>query len=401
MDIFEWNANFKTGLRVVDDQHHGLVELINDFGKAVTRSSGATWEEIDGIFEELMLYTQYHFDEEEQLMLAKGVDRRHCHEHLEAHRHFIRELNGVQLDREDRPEAADWLVKFLTSWLTYHILGTDQAMARQIQAIELGHSPQEAYREETLRRDGATGPLLGALSSLFQQVSLRNNELLELNHTLEATVATRTQALVEANELLERIALTDPLTDLPNRRHAMACLDGAWTRAVRDGTPLTCLMLDVDGFKEVNDSFGHHAGDHVLRQLSRRLRCTLRTDDVLCRLGGDEFLVICEKTDLPGALFVAEALRCVVAADQLSFDAGHAWSGSISVGVASKGSGMHGHEDLIRVADKALYRAKRNGRNCVEHCCADCIADQAEQRPCMTMYRLAGMKAAMPSLVPS
>ncbi len=381
MDIFNWNAKFETGLRSVDDQHHGLVDLINELGRAVTRSSGATREQIDDIFRELMLYTQYHFEEEEELMLAAGVDMRPVHGHVETHRHFIQELNSLSLDQDDRLESADWLLKFLAYWLSYHILGTDQVMARQVQAIRSGMSPEEAYQQELLHRKDATEPLLDALKGLFRQVSQRNNELLLLNRTLEATVAERTQALVEANRLLERIALTDALTELPNRRHAMTFLADAWIRASRHGTSLSCLLLDVDGFKNVNDRFGHPAGDEVLRQLSRQLRAVLRTDDVLCRLGGDEFLVVCEKTDLCGALFVAESLRSVMAAMHLSFD-GCAWSGSLSIGVANKADGMHGHEDLIMVADKALYRAKRNGRNRVETCCISCGDDESEEIPC-------------------
>ncbi len=382
MDIFNWNTNFETGLRSVDDQHHGLVDLINELGRAVTRSSGATREQVDDIFRELMLYTQYHFEEEEELMLEAGVDRRHVHGHLETHRHFIQELNSLSLDQDDRLESADWLLKFLAYWLSYHILGTDQVMARQVQAIRSGVSPEVAYQQELLHRRDTTEPLLDALKGLFRQVSQRNNELLLLNRTLEATVADRTQALVEANHLLERIALTDALTELPNRRHAMTFLADAWLRASRQGTSLSCLLLDVDGFKNVNDRFGHPAGDKVLRQLSRQLRDVLRTDDVLCRLGGDEFLIVCERTDARGAMFVAEGLRSVMAAMHVSFDGGGDWSGSLSIGVATKMEGMDGPEDLILVADKALYRAKRSGRNRVESRCALYGDDESEESRC-------------------
>jgi hemerythrin-like metal-binding protein len=104
MDIFNWNGNFKAGLRTVDDQHHGAVDLINDLGRSITSSSGATKEQIDDIFHELMLYTQYHFDEKEHLMLEAEVDKRHVQVHLEAHRHFVEELNFVcDIFRADYP----------------------------------------------------------------------------------------------------------------------------------------------------------------------------------------------------------------------------------------------------------------------------------------------------------
>ena len=124
-------------------------------------------------------------------------------------------------------------MKFLIYWLAYHILGSDQSMARQIRAIRAGHTPADAYLTEERMKEGAVEPLLRALNGLFRQVSERNRELLQLNQTLEARVEERTRELAAANEQLEIIALTDVLTGLPNRRHAMRCLDQAWKQSVK------------------------------------------------------------------------------------------------------------------------------------------------------------------------
>jgi hemerythrin len=124
------------------------------------------------------------------------------------------------------------------------------------------------------------------------------------------------------------------------------------------------MMIDADGFKQINDTYGHDAGDEVLRQLSRHLRYAVRTDDVVCRLGGDEFLIICANTSQAGALHVAETMRKAVSELRITSGIGE-WKGSVSVGVAARTQKMKSLEDLVKVADDGVYLAKRNGRNCV------------------------------------
>lgn len=122
------------------------------------------------------------------------------------------------------------------------------------------------------------------------------------------------------------------------------------------------MMLDADGFMQINDTYGHDAGDQVLIELAITLKDTVRNDDLVCRLGGDEFLIIGRATPLPGALQVAETLRQTVAELRVPAGAGE-WRGSISVGVAVSSPAVHSHEDLVKAADDAVYDSKRNGRN--------------------------------------
>jgi hemerythrin len=256
------------------------------------------------------------------------------------------------------------LLQFLTQWLAYHILGSDQFMAKQIASIQSGCRPEDAYLDAAPTNDPATDTLLAALNGLFHQVSERNRELVQLNKTLEARVAERTQALTDANQRLEDLANTDTLTGLPNRRYALYRFAMEWETAQRDGKPLACMMVDADGFKQVNDTHGHDAGDAVLRALSTQLNDAVRTDDIVCRLGGDEFLIICAGTPLNGAMRLAETIRQKVAALRVPAGDGE-WCGSISVGVAARTASMKGLEDLMKAADQGVYVAKHNGRNCV------------------------------------
>ncbi len=367
MDVFHWDECFITGLPDVDRQHHHLVDVINRFGQALTQQTGATEQDVERVFGELAAYAVYHFREEEDLMARTGVDPRHVRQHQDEHANFLQEVTRMHEDRSVT-RSRTFLLRFLTHWLAYHILGSDQVMAAQIAALTSGATPDAAFRAGDWNRDRSTGTLLSALNGLFLQVSERNRDLYALNRSLEARVAERTLALSEANQRLEDMAMTDALTGLPNRRAALRCLEREWDDS-RVSSDLTCMMIDADGFKQINDTFGHDAGDEVLRALARCLRDRARTDDTVARLGGDEFLIICPRTPLQGGLQLAETLRQTVAAMVVPAGAG-AWRGSISIGVASREPGMESLEALMKAADDGLYLAKRNGRNAVATVCA-------------------------------
>jgi diguanylate cyclase (GGDEF)-like protein/hemerythrin-like metal-binding protein len=358
MDAFKWDSCFVTGLEKVDEQHHELVNIMNRFGDLLMQPGGTTQDEVDRVFDELAAYAKFHFDEEEAMMLAGGLDSRHVKHHREAHTQFLEDVSQMHAGpKSANHELASTLLTFLTNWLAYHILGTDQTMARLLVAIKEGKSQREAYLADQDGRDPATATLLRSMTTLFDQVSERNRALFDLNQTLEARVTARTCEL-------EKMAMTDVLTGLPNRRHAMRFLAEFWQQSIETDSPMACMMIDADGFKVINDSYGHEAGDEVLRQLARRLRLSVRNDDVVCRLGGDEFLIICDHTALAGAMAAAEKLRREVAALHVPAGKG-VWRGSVSVGVAERTQSTNIFEDLLKLADDAVYVAKRNGRNCV------------------------------------
>jgi diguanylate cyclase (GGDEF)-like protein/PAS domain S-box-containing protein len=156
---------------------------------------------------------------------------------------------------------------------------------------------------------------------------------------------------------LRNLAVTDTLTGVWNRRHGTELL-AADLSARRPGQALSLLMLDIDHFKTINDTFGHQAGDHVLIEIASRLRRSLRGSDMVARWGGEEFVVLLRDCALPDALRLAEDIRAAIA--ELPF--GAMGSLTVSVGVAE----ARASEDLttwLERADQALYRAKRSGRN--------------------------------------
>ena len=269
MQSFTWDQNFVTGLAEVDEQHHYLVDLINQFGQLLAENN-YTLNDLNTLFNELSEYVVYHFAEEEEMMLHVGIDCRHLENHIEIHKDFLHEVTSMYAGVTDsNTDAVAQLLDFLTHWLAFHILGTDQNMARQVASIKSGLSSEEAYAKEEKEADSATEPLLKALNSLFHQVSSRNKDLLKLNQTLEAKVEKRTKALMEANLHLEELALTDTLTNLPNRRYALRLLDVLWKESMQMSKSLSCMMIYADHFKEVNDTYGHDAGDVVLTELAK------------------------------------------------------------------------------------------------------------------------------------
>jgi hemerythrin len=369
MEQFVWDSFFETGLANIDQQHHDLVDLINRFGNLLLRPQNVDADEIVRVLGELANYARRHFNEEEQLMTSLALDPRHVQAHVVSHADFLREVERQSAGLPGLAAvAARALHEFLVNWLTFHVLGVDQLMARQIAAIRGGASSKAAFGSVVGAQDPATATLVRSMDRLFQQISERNRELFELNQSLEERVEQRTQELSEANLRLQGLALTDTLTSLANRRAAMRKLHAEWDAGESNERPLACIMIDVDGFKDINDRHGHDAGDEVLRSLARALDEAVRTDDTLCRLGGDEFLVVCSRTPLPGAMQLAEDLRQKVNGMCVPAGAGQ-WRGSISAGVAVRGPGMSGPDDLLKAADQGLYAAKRSGRDRVATTC--------------------------------
>lgn len=173
--------------------------------------------------------------------------------------------------------------------------------------------------------------------------------------------------LREKNAQLEALSVTDVLTGLANRRRLMTRLEEEVARARRYKTPLSVVMIDIDHFKQVNDTHGHAMGDEVLRNIGAMLRANVRTTDLAARYGGEELTLVLPHTDSAAAVQVAENLRQLFADLEHQLD-GVSLKKTASMGVASRdGQGDVPHaEDLLKQADEALYRAKQGGRNRVE-----------------------------------
>jgi diguanylate cyclase (GGDEF)-like protein len=168
--------------------------------------------------------------------------------------------------------------------------------------------------------------------------------------------------LAHTADKLEKLATTDSLTGLCNRRQFMVLADRELGRFRRYGRPLSMLLLDIDKFKAVNDSFGHDVGDQMIQHVGNLCEENKRSPDVVARVGGEEFAILLPETDLESSCIVAERLRRMVAERPLE-TGGMRVAVTVSVGVAELSSAMGGTSDLMKLADRMLYEAKRSGRN--------------------------------------
>jgi diguanylate cyclase (GGDEF)-like protein len=173
-------------------------------------------------------------------------------------------------------------------------------------------------------------------------------------------------ALEEANQKLERLSFLDGLTNIANRRRFDEFLEREWRRGLRDGTPISVIMTDIDFFKAYNDTYGHEAGDEILKTVAGVLSATLnRPADLVARYGGEEFVVVLPGTDFSGAALLAERLRGAVEGLQIAHTGSRVGVHvTISLGVATVVPQRGVSPDaLVAAADQALYQAKHDGRN--------------------------------------
>ena len=210
------------------------------------------------------------------------------------------------------------------------------------------------------RPDGTPWHILGTAQDITErkrgEEAVREAELQVRDYAI--VLEAKMRELESANEELERLATTDGLTGLTNHRTFQDRLREEFTRATRYGESLSLLLLDVDHFKQFNDTFGHPAGDAVLRNVSRILRLSGRVTDIAARYGGEEFVIILPQTDAAGAMVVAERVRAAIAAAPWELRAVTA-----SVGVSTLTLDTPDPETLISRADQALYRSKAMGRD--------------------------------------
>jgi diguanylate cyclase (GGDEF)-like protein len=241
---------------------------------------------------------------------------------------------------------------------------------------ELTRAASSLGQGDLSARTGLEGS--GEVARLGRTFDLMASQLEQHTHHLERLVDERTgeleatntnlrrtaEQLTEANEKLEELARTDSLTGLFNRRYLKETLQYYFALARRGGRPIALAMLDVDFFKAYNDTHGHPAGDEILKAVAETIRERIRSTDIPCRYGGEEFAILFPDTDAREAFKVAEFLRQKL--EDRPFPNEETQPGgvlTVSIGVAGLGPDLRDPVELIQRADAALYRAKGQGRN--------------------------------------
>ena len=223
IEDFIWSDRFATGIESVDIQHKQLLELINEIGRQLSSAQEIDEPALQALCKQLADYARFHFVEEERVMIESGVDPRHITHHKELHRGFIEQVVAMWQGRAHMTHPAETLHGFLSAWLVVHIIGEDQSMARQRQAILGGISASAAFDDDTRHRDDTTSAMLNALQNLYHVLSQQNSDLAKVNIRLEATVAERTAELTStyAKLAVEHQELTASMNKVEQAQNAL------------------------------------------------------------------------------------------------------------------------------------------------------------------------------------
>lgn len=274
----------------------------------------------------------------------------------------------VAAGRPDLVAAASWApVLLITGWVLFDT-------GAGLRAVAIAYYAALATPEIVFGIVRGPGALLGTLTlmgPIFLAGVAATVLLVEAARLREQLAASRT-----AQQVMETMALTDPLTELPNRRSLMTELARELALSARFGLPVAVIEFDLDNFKEINDVYGHQAGDRVLIAVASSVQRRLRATDVIGRLGGEEFLILAPGTALPEATRLADEFRLALHGRPMARD--RAWvTASFGITVYEPGDTP---EAMLARADAAMYAAKRGGRNRVEPAPAQGTAAPAVER---------------------
>jgi diguanylate cyclase (GGDEF)-like protein len=208
--------------------------------------------------------------------------------------------------------------------------------------------------------DGSTNGTFLNEEQIKREAGLSNGDRVKVGPTILKYLS-GLDAEAKYHEEIYRMTIVDGLTQIHNKRYLFEALDKELIRARRYDRQLSLLIFDIDYFKNINDQYGHLAGDHVLRELARIVQERIRRDEVFARYGGEEFVIALPETSLQGAVTLADNLRARVETHGFSFQ-GERIPVTISIGCAVLGEEKTA-ADLIQLADDKLYEAKRGGRN--------------------------------------
>jgi diguanylate cyclase (GGDEF)-like protein len=239
------------------------------------------------------------------------------------------------------------------------LVGPIHRLAAAVRAFAAG----ELETRVPVNRADELGKLTEAFNGMADDLADSHNQLVRLNAELEDRVQQRTDELQKANQQLRDLAVRDSLTGLYNRRHFSELVERLFAEATRYNTDLTCLMLDLDNFKRVNDSLGHQTGDRLLEVTANVIRASIRESDVPVRFGGDEFVVLLPRTSCADARSLAERMLHNFR-EALTKEVPEANIASLSIGLASREEDQPlAAMDLVHLSDEALYLAKAGGKN--------------------------------------
>ncbi|UXI02632.1 diguanylate cyclase [Photobacterium sp. TY1-4] len=273
---------------------------------------------------------------------------------------FMQAYSGITSDRIIGKNLFEVMTDLPVAWLKQKI---DSTFKLRMRSFSCWEDRPSIFHFKNF------SPVTGGASLMYQNMTLTplkslNGEFSHICLTITdvSDIAKSKTHLRESNEQLTHLSMTDRLTQLYNRGHWEACLAEEFERCRNANIPSTLVMFDIDHFKKVNDTFGHVAGDGVIRTVASLLRRTKRQSDIAGRYGGEEFGVILPGTSAELGLYFTERLRTRIEDASVSVDV-RSINVTISLGICEWAPWMQGYEHWLELSDRALYHSKQNGRN--------------------------------------
>ncbi len=385
VEIFPWDDNFNTGIALIDEQHRQLANMLNKLSNYMAYQSDLSG--LNAIFDGLAEYAVYHFESEEKIW-EQHFQQQALYgdpllaDHIEGHNRFTLAVREMRHSKDSKPieMLAAEVLDFLTRWLVSHILETDRYMGKIVLGLEDGKTFAQAklYAQEQMR--GSTQVLVGIILTTYGNLASNTVQLIqEINRHKQTMreLQEADRAMKAAMQQVESLAFYCPLTQLPNRRLLLDRLTQAQKTNARDGVLGALLFLDLDKFKNLNDTLGHEMGDLLLQQVAHRLTNSVREGDTVARLGGDEFVVILERlSNIPAkamrsAMGIADKILRHLSEDYMLQTTRYHLTTSIGITLITAAAGHV--DELLKQSDIAMYEAKKSGRNTVR------LFDQAMQ----------------------
>ena len=367
LKMFPWSDFFEVGVDEIDTQHGVLVNIINEICSCVFSTKNYE-ETMNGLFIKLIDYTKYHFESEEQYFKRNFIPENLLETHTKYHAELVSQVLILK-DRCDtgsnRNANLEEILTTLVIWLTNHILQEDMRLCMIVSNVDSGMSIDEAVRRADEEMHGSKGTVAKVMSAMMHVSGAGVLELrreIEFRRRLEEQLTEEISIRKDAEEKLKYLAHHDALTGLPNRRLFEELSSVALSFAKRSKYEQAILFIDIDGFKDVNDTLGHNAGDALLIMIAKRLEECVRESDIVARLGGDEFTIhLGIDCNANGAKTAASK---IVESISMPFDLGKDIANvGASVGISIYPNDAEDVETLVQNADAAMYVAKKSGKN--------------------------------------
>lgn len=362
MNSFKWQQNYSTENPLIDAQHFKLIEIINHIQQNMDLNDNTQNILLLDSILKFNKYIKKHFNTEESLMKIYSVDLRHCDVHIEQHRDFEHELTNYlnSFKNIDPRKKIEEMLELASNWINFHILTSDFELMKQINYISSeGYHPSTAFNLIVDQYDLNSYQYIDSLKTTYRLQLKRKIQLEKENANLVQELKTKTNKISGLKKQLNNAMFLDILTGLPNRRYVMEELDKLIYEWNRYDTIFSVLFIDVDQFKTINDKYGHDYGDVLLQWLAFFLKKNTRKNDTVCRLSGDEFIIICPHTDTLSALKIGRHLnkKCTYSPLNITLY----WKPSLSIGVSTINNDNSTSSEILKQADAAMYISKQNG----------------------------------------